>query len=323
MCALPSGILGPVVIQAAVGSKFAPLGMLATVVLYFQQLPSAQLLFQLQQQQDAADAATTGSTSPGKQQYNGVQWDQQRQYQHDDSSGDLCSSLQQLELIEQRLPVAAAQLVAAAVGKPQKDHASPAPLTPVSAAAAALQGLSLADGHHHPPTQAAAAAASTSAGGLQYRRQHAASADSLQTHYQQQHSVDQQVLYIDHSEISPAGGADSPLSGYNSQQQQQQWETAVLLGPASRQLPQQQQQQWQGQQGGVLSMVASLLIKVGYIRCCSPGACRVYVVAALLQRLSDWSLNTSAAATRRLLVPFDCGIICLLCAFYVDATQAL
>eukprot|EP00879_Flechtneria_rotunda_P028058 GHRR01030135.1.p1 GENE.GHRR01030135.1~~GHRR01030135.1.p1 ORF type:complete len:169 (+),score=60.00 GHRR01030135.1:337-843(+) len=48
-----TGILGPVVLQAAVGAKYAPLGMLATVVLYFQQLPSAQVLFQLHQQFEA------------------------------------------------------------------------------------------------------------------------------------------------------------------------------------------------------------------------------------------------------------------------------
>jgi hypothetical protein len=34
-----------------VGARYAPLGMLATVALYFQQLPLAQLLFQLQHQQ--------------------------------------------------------------------------------------------------------------------------------------------------------------------------------------------------------------------------------------------------------------------------------
>jgi len=46
-----AGILGPVVLQAAVGAQYAPLGMLATVALYFQQLPLAQLLFQAHQQQ--------------------------------------------------------------------------------------------------------------------------------------------------------------------------------------------------------------------------------------------------------------------------------
>ncbi|GBF97510.1 hypothetical protein Rsub_10433 [Raphidocelis subcapitata] len=40
-----TGILGPVVLQAALGPRYAPLGMLATVVLYFQQLPSAAVLF--------------------------------------------------------------------------------------------------------------------------------------------------------------------------------------------------------------------------------------------------------------------------------------
>lgn len=46
-----TGILGPVVLEAAVGAQYAPLGMLATVGLYFQQLPLAQLLFQLHQRQ--------------------------------------------------------------------------------------------------------------------------------------------------------------------------------------------------------------------------------------------------------------------------------
>ncbi|KIZ00566.1 hypothetical protein MNEG_7398 [Monoraphidium neglectum] len=40
-----TGILGPVVLEAALGPRYAPLGMLATVVLYFQQLPSAAVLF--------------------------------------------------------------------------------------------------------------------------------------------------------------------------------------------------------------------------------------------------------------------------------------
>lgn len=39
------------VLEAAVGAQYAPLGMLATVGLYFQQLPLAQLLFQLHQRQ--------------------------------------------------------------------------------------------------------------------------------------------------------------------------------------------------------------------------------------------------------------------------------
>lgn len=50
-CCCPAGILGPVVLEAAVGAQYAPLGMLATVGLYFQQLPLAQLLFQLHQRQ--------------------------------------------------------------------------------------------------------------------------------------------------------------------------------------------------------------------------------------------------------------------------------
>uniref|UniRef100_A0A383WG39 Auxin efflux carrier component n=1 Tax=Tetradesmus obliquus TaxID=3088 RepID=A0A383WG39_TETOB len=53
-----TGILGPVVLLAALGPEYAPLGMLATVALYFQQLPSAQLLFHLHQEQAAAAAGT-------------------------------------------------------------------------------------------------------------------------------------------------------------------------------------------------------------------------------------------------------------------------
>jgi hypothetical protein len=55
-----AGILGPVVLEAAVGAAYAPLGMLATVVLYFQQLPLAQLLFQLHQWQQQPSAAAAG-----------------------------------------------------------------------------------------------------------------------------------------------------------------------------------------------------------------------------------------------------------------------
>lgn len=46
-----AGILGPVVLEAAVGAQYAPLGMLATIVLYFQQLPLAQLLLHFHKQQ--------------------------------------------------------------------------------------------------------------------------------------------------------------------------------------------------------------------------------------------------------------------------------
>lgn len=53
---LLAGILGPVVLEAAVGAQYAPLGMLATVALYFQQLPLAQLLFQLHQQRNRQQA---------------------------------------------------------------------------------------------------------------------------------------------------------------------------------------------------------------------------------------------------------------------------
>lgn len=53
-----TGILGPVVLLAALGPEYAPLGMLATVALYFQQLPSAQLLFHLHQEETAAAAGT-------------------------------------------------------------------------------------------------------------------------------------------------------------------------------------------------------------------------------------------------------------------------
>eukprot|EP00775_Hariotina_reticulata_P007381 gene7381-7590_t len=58
-----TGILGPVVLEAAVGRQFAPLGMVATVVLYFQQLPSAQLLFQLHR--GALDEGRLASAGPG------------------------------------------------------------------------------------------------------------------------------------------------------------------------------------------------------------------------------------------------------------------
>ncbi|KAF8057744.1 SYT2 [Scenedesmus sp. PABB004] len=61
-----TGILGPVVLEAAVGPRYAPLGMLATVVLYFQQLPSAQLLFHLDKQQRAAAAAAAGGGGDGE-----------------------------------------------------------------------------------------------------------------------------------------------------------------------------------------------------------------------------------------------------------------
>lgn len=61
-----AGILGPVVLQAAVGAQYAPLGMLATVALYLQQLPLAQLLFQAhhqqQQQQHRVHLITTADS---------------------------------------------------------------------------------------------------------------------------------------------------------------------------------------------------------------------------------------------------------------------
>ncbi|KAI8471342.1 MAG: hypothetical protein J3K34DRAFT_233772 [Monoraphidium minutum] len=44
-----TGILGPVVLEAALGPTYAPLGMLATVVLYFHQLPSAVVLYDMAQ----------------------------------------------------------------------------------------------------------------------------------------------------------------------------------------------------------------------------------------------------------------------------------
>lgn len=66
-----AGILGPVVLEAAVGAQYAPLGMLATVVLYFQQLPLAQLLFQLHQRQHPSTAAAASATSGSLQPVNG------------------------------------------------------------------------------------------------------------------------------------------------------------------------------------------------------------------------------------------------------------
>jgi hypothetical protein len=58
----PAGILGPVVLEAAVGAQYAPLGMLATIVLYFQQLPLAQLLFQFHKQQQDPTSYAADST---------------------------------------------------------------------------------------------------------------------------------------------------------------------------------------------------------------------------------------------------------------------
>jgi hypothetical protein len=52
-----------VVLLAALGPDYAPLGMLATVALYFEQLPSAQLLFHLHKEQAAAAAAGTAITA--------------------------------------------------------------------------------------------------------------------------------------------------------------------------------------------------------------------------------------------------------------------
>jgi hypothetical protein len=58
-----TGILGPVVLEAALGRAHAPLGMLATVVLYFQQLPTAQLLFRLSAKRGRSGTATAGAVA--------------------------------------------------------------------------------------------------------------------------------------------------------------------------------------------------------------------------------------------------------------------
>ena len=46
-----TGILAPVVLAAALGPEAAPLGMLATIALYFQQLPGASIMFEMQRAQ--------------------------------------------------------------------------------------------------------------------------------------------------------------------------------------------------------------------------------------------------------------------------------
>ncbi|KAF6250626.1 hypothetical protein COO60DRAFT_788713 [Scenedesmus sp. NREL 46B-D3] len=78
-----TGILGPVVLMAALGPDYAALGMLATVALYFQQLPSAQLLFQLHKESAAAAAAAPVAAAPSPVTSNGHGTQQQWQGEGD------------------------------------------------------------------------------------------------------------------------------------------------------------------------------------------------------------------------------------------------
>ncbi|KAG2449599.1 hypothetical protein HYH02_005132 [Chlamydomonas schloesseri] len=63
-----TGILAPVVLEAAVGPSAAAIGMLATIVLYFQQLPTAMVLFEMDRiatSKGAAGAAAAVAASAG------------------------------------------------------------------------------------------------------------------------------------------------------------------------------------------------------------------------------------------------------------------
>lgn len=63
-----TGILAPVVLEAAVAPSAAAIGMLATIVLYFQQLPTAMVLFELDRiatSKGAAAAAAAAAAGTG------------------------------------------------------------------------------------------------------------------------------------------------------------------------------------------------------------------------------------------------------------------
>jgi hypothetical protein len=92
-----AGILGPVVLLAALGPDYAPLGMLATVALYFQQLPSAQVLFHLHKEQVAAAAAAAAAGSipalPGHERQQRCGWQEQQPLLAAAEAGCISSSL--------------------------------------------------------------------------------------------------------------------------------------------------------------------------------------------------------------------------------------
>ncbi|GLC60668.1 hypothetical protein PLESTB_001655900 [Pleodorina starrii] len=56
-----TGILAPVVLEAAVGPSAAAVGMLATIVLYFQQLPVAMVLFELDRMTEGREGSRSSS----------------------------------------------------------------------------------------------------------------------------------------------------------------------------------------------------------------------------------------------------------------------
>ncbi|KAG2428774.1 hypothetical protein HXX76_011474 [Chlamydomonas incerta] len=60
-----TGILAPVVLEAAVAPSAAAIGMLATIVLYFQQLPTAMVLFELDRMATSRGAAAAAGAGAG------------------------------------------------------------------------------------------------------------------------------------------------------------------------------------------------------------------------------------------------------------------
>ncbi|KAG2495515.1 hypothetical protein HYH03_006458 [Edaphochlamys debaryana] len=61
-----TGILAPVVLEAAIGPSAAAIGMLATIALYFQQLPAAMVLFELERMGMTAGSSGAAHTPVGK-----------------------------------------------------------------------------------------------------------------------------------------------------------------------------------------------------------------------------------------------------------------
>lgn len=77
-----TGILAPVVLEAAIGPGSGPIGMLATIPLYFMQLPGSVLLFELQRRGRARGSG--GGRGRGRAELEGGQ---QRQWQRHEGGG--------------------------------------------------------------------------------------------------------------------------------------------------------------------------------------------------------------------------------------------